>query len=64
MTQSSPVASLSENVKLLGQTKAETASIVQWISFADTELLGPIGTLRGGIIGYYPYTKPVSPRVV
>ena len=58
-----PVASLSDNAKLLGTDAKSAALVEQWISFADDEILNPtiqIYLLCNNIV---PYNKAAEQRV-
>ncbi|CCJ31533.1 unnamed protein product, partial [Pneumocystis jirovecii] len=51
------VASQNEKTTLLGKTKKEYASIVQWMSFANTDLLASLANWVLPLVGRYPYNK-------
>ncbi|KAF8534615.1 hypothetical protein BDD12DRAFT_859535 [Trichophaea hybrida] len=46
-----------EKTTLLGKTKQDYASILRWISFANTEILPPLGSWFLPLIGRNPYNK-------
>ncbi|KAI5803214.1 hypothetical protein EDC01DRAFT_628006 [Geopyxis carbonaria] len=46
-----------EKTTLLGKTKQEYASILRWMSFANTEVLSPLGAWFRPLIGRDPYNK-------
>ncbi|CCG83345.1 Elongation factor 1-gamma [Taphrina deformans PYCC 5710] len=49
-----------EKTTLLGKTKADYATILQWLSFANTEVLPTLGQWFGPLIGRVPYNKKTS----
>jgi elongation factor 1-gamma len=51
------LASQNEKTALLGKTKQDYASILRWMSFANTEVLSPLGGWFRPIIGRDPYNK-------
>jgi len=51
------VTSQNEKTTLLGKTKQDYASIVRWMSYANTEILPHIGGWFRPIIGRDPYSK-------
>jgi elongation factor 1-gamma len=51
------VASQNEKTTLLGKTKQDYASIVRWMSFANTEVLPSLGGWFRPLIGRDPYNK-------
>lgn len=51
------VASQNEKTTLLGKTKQDYASIVRWMSFANTEVLPNLGGWFRPLIGRDPYNK-------
>lgn len=51
------VTSQNEKTTLLGKTKQDYASILQWMSFFNQEVLPPISNWFGPIIGREPYNK-------
>lgn len=53
------VAGKSKN-HLLGTTPEETALVDQWVSFGDNELAANCGFIFYLLVGYLPYSKPVS----
>lgn len=52
-----PVTSQNEKTTLLGKTKQDYASILRWMSFANTELLPKLGAWFRPLIGRDPYNK-------
>ena len=52
-----PVTSQNEKTTLLGKTKQDYASILRWMSFANTEVLGPVINYIWPIRGTMPYNK-------
>jgi elongation factor 1-gamma len=46
-----------EKTTLLGKTKQDYASILRWMSFANTEILSPLGSWFRPLIGRDPYNK-------
>jgi elongation factor 1-gamma len=53
----SAVTSQNEKTTLLGKTKQDYASILRWLSFANTEILSPLGGWFRPILGRDPYNK-------
>jgi elongation factor 1-gamma len=51
------VASQNEKTSLLGKTKQDYATILRWMSFANTEILTPLGGWFRPILGRDPYNK-------
>lgn len=51
------VTSQNEKTSLLGKTKQDYASILRWMSFANTEVLPPIASYFRPIQGLDPYNK-------
>jgi elongation factor 1-gamma len=51
------LTSQNEKTALLGKTKQDYASILRWMSFANTEILSPLGGWFRPIIGRDPYNK-------
>jgi elongation factor 1-gamma len=51
------VASQNEKTSLLGKTKQDYATILRWMSFANTEVLSPLGGWFRPILGRDPYNK-------
>lgn len=51
------MASQNEKTSLLGKTKQDYATILKWLSFANTEVLGPLGGWFRPILGRDPYNK-------
>jgi hypothetical protein len=51
------VTSQNEKTSLLGKTKQDYASILRWMSFANTDVLSPLGGWFRPIIGRDPYNK-------
>ncbi|KXT15879.1 hypothetical protein AC579_5531 [Pseudocercospora musae] len=51
------LTSQNEKTTLLGKTKQDYASILQWMSFANTELLPGLGAWFRPLIGRDPYNK-------
>ncbi|KAF2729461.1 EF1G-domain-containing protein [Polyplosphaeria fusca] len=51
------LTSQNEKTSLLGKTKQDYASILRWMSFANTEVLSPLGGWFRPIIGRDPYNK-------
>jgi hypothetical protein len=51
------VTSQNEKTSLLGKTKQDYAAILQWMSFANTEILSPLGGWFRPILGRDPYNK-------
>ena len=51
------VTSQNEKTSLLGKTKQDYASIVRWMSFANQEVLPPIGAWFRPLVGRDPYNK-------
>jgi elongation factor 1-gamma len=51
------VASQNEKTSLLGKTKQDYATILRWMSFANTEVLTPLGGWFRPILGRDPYNK-------
>lgn len=51
------VTSQNEKTTLLGKTKQDYASILRWLSFANTEILSPLGGWFRPILGRDPYNK-------
>ncbi len=54
------VASQNEKTTLLGKTKADYATILQWMSWANTELLPALGSWFRPLIGRDVYNKKAS----
>ncbi|KTW31597.1 hypothetical protein T552_00235 [Pneumocystis carinii B80] len=52
-------ASQNEKTTLLGKTKQEYASILQWMSFANTDLIRSIALWFFPLVGRMPYSKKV-----
>jgi elongation factor 1-gamma len=53
----SVVASQNEKTTLLGKTKQDYASILRWLSFANSEILPPLGGWFRPLIGRDSYNK-------
>jgi len=51
------LASQNEKTSLLGKTKQDYATILRWMSFATTEIIGPLGGWFRPILGRDPYNK-------
>lgn len=51
------MASQNEKTSLLGKTKQDYATILRWMSFANTEVLSPLGGWFRPILGRDPYNK-------
>lgn len=51
------VTSQNEKTTLLGKTKQDYASILRWMSFANTEVLGSMGGWFRPLMGKDPYNK-------
>jgi hypothetical protein len=51
------VASQNEKTSLLGKTKQDYATILRWMSFANTEVLSPLGGWFRPILGRDPFNK-------
>ncbi|KAI9890864.1 MAG: hypothetical protein M1814_003503 [Vezdaea aestivalis] len=51
------ITSQNEKTTLLGRTKQDYASIVRWMSFANSEILPPLGAWFGPLLGTAPYNK-------
>jgi elongation factor 1-gamma len=51
------LASQNEKTSLLGKTKQDYATILRWMSFANTEVLTPLGGWFRPILGRDPYNK-------
>jgi elongation factor 1-gamma len=51
------VTSLNEKTTLLGDTKQDYASIVRWMSFANSEILPSLGGWFNPLIGRAPFNK-------
>ncbi|KAK4696011.1 elongation factor 1-gamma, partial [Lecanoromycetidae sp. Uapishka_2] len=51
------ITSQNEKTSLLGKTKQDYASIVRWMSFANHEVLPPIGSWFRPLVGRDPYNK-------
>jgi hypothetical protein len=51
------VTSQNEKTTLLGKTKQDYASILRWLSFANSEILPPLGGWFRPILGRDPYNK-------
>jgi hypothetical protein len=51
------VASQNEKTALLGKTKQDYASILRWMSFANSEVCGTLGGWFRPILGRDPYNK-------
>ena len=51
------MASQNEKTSLLGKTKQDYATILRWMSYANTEILTPLGGWFRPIIGRDPYNK-------
>lgn len=51
------LASQNEKTTLLGKTKQDYASILRWLSFANTEILSPLGGWFRPLIGRDTYNK-------
>jgi len=51
------LASQNEKTSLLGKTKQDYATILRWMSFANTEVLTPLGAWFRPLIGRDPYNK-------
>lgn len=52
-----PVTSQNEKTTLLGKTKQDYASILRWMSYANTEVLPALGGWFRPLIGRDPYNK-------
>jgi len=51
------LTSQNEKTTLLGKTKQDYASILKWMSFANTEIMAPLGGWFRPLIGRDPYNK-------
>lgn len=51
------MTSQNEKTTLLGKTKKDYASILRWMSFANTEVLPPIGAWFRPLVGRDPFNK-------
>ncbi|KAK0512596.1 hypothetical protein JMJ35_004613 [Cladonia borealis] len=51
------ITSQNEKTSLLGKTKQDYASILRWMSFANSEVLPPLGGWFRPLIGRDPYNK-------
>jgi hypothetical protein len=51
------VTSQNEKTTLLGKTKQDYASILRWMSYANTEILPPLGGWFRPLVGRDPYNK-------
>lgn len=51
------VAAQNEKTTLLGKTKEDYASILKWLSFANSEILPQLGAWFRPLIGRDPYNK-------
>jgi elongation factor 1-gamma len=51
------LTSQNEKTTLLGKTKQDYASILRWMSFANSEVLPPLGGWFNPLIGRSPYNK-------
>lgn len=51
------MTSQNEKTALLGKTKQDYASILRWMSFANTEILTPLGGWFRPLVGRDPYNK-------
>ncbi|KAF2492041.1 hypothetical protein BU16DRAFT_574162 [Lophium mytilinum] len=51
------LTSQNEKTTLLGKTKQDYASILRWMSYANSEVLGPIGNWFRPLVGRDPYNK-------
>ncbi|BFZ61394.1 elongation factor EF-1 gamma subunit [Saitoella coloradoensis] len=51
------LASQNEKTSLLGKTKSDYASVLQWMSFASTDLWSSLAQWFVPILGYIPYNK-------
>lgn len=51
------VTSQNEKTHLLGKTKKDYASILRWMSFANTEILPPLGSWFRPLVGREAYNK-------
>ena len=51
------VTAQNEKTTLLGKTKQDYASILRWMSFANTEVLSPLAAWFRPLIGRDPYNK-------
>jgi len=51
------VTSQNEKTSLLGKTKQDYASIVRWMSFANQEILPPLGNAIRPLVGKDPYNR-------
>jgi elongation factor 1-gamma len=51
------VTAQNEKTTLLGKTKQDYASILKWMSFANTEVLSNLGAWFRPLVGREPYNK-------
>jgi elongation factor 1-gamma len=51
------LTSQNEKTTLLGKTKQDYASILKWMSYANTEILSPLGGWFRPLVGRDPYNK-------
>lgn len=51
------MTSQNEKTSLLGKTKQDYASILRWMSYANTEILPPLGGWFRPLVGRDPYNK-------
>lgn len=57
LAHKSIVTAQNEKTTLLGKTKQDYAQILKWMSFANTEILSPLGGWFRPLIGRDPYNK-------
>ncbi|CRG88809.1 Elongation factor 1-gamma 2 [Talaromyces islandicus] len=51
------IASQNEKTTLLGKTKQDYASILRWMSYANSELISQLGSWHRPLLGVAPYNK-------
>lgn len=62
LTESNAIASYVANAQLRGNSDFEKAEVLQWISFADNEIVQPACTLVFPILGIMPFNKNTNER--
>ena len=63
LNESNAIASFVANEKLTGSTPEERAQVMQWMNFADAEILPGVCTWVFPCMGFMQYNKSVSHQV-
>lgn len=64
ITGSNAIAYYLANEQLRGKTPIDQSQIIQWISYAENDILPPACAWVFPILGIMPYNKQVSLRII